>query len=62
MVLAAENNNLKLYINETDGEVAFYDKRNGETVYSNPVNAEEDSIANETNLNYMKSQLIDGLL
>ena len=58
MVLAAENNNLKLYINETDGEVAFYDKRNGETVYSNPVNAEEDSIANETNLNYMKSQLI----
>ena len=46
MVLAAENNNLKLYINETVGEVAFYDKRNGETFYSNPVNAEEDSIAN----------------
>lgn len=58
MVLAAENASIKLYINETSGEVAFYDKRNGTTVYSNPQDADSDAIANETNKNYMKSQLI----
>lgn len=58
MVLAAENASIKLYINETSGEVAFYDKRNGTTVYSNPQDADNDAIANETNKNYMKSQLI----
>lgn len=58
MVLAAENASIKLYINETNGEVAFYDKRNGTTVYSNPQDADQDTIANETNMNYMKSQLI----
>ena len=58
MVLAKENDNLKLYVNTESGEVAIYDKRNGKITYSNPVNADEDSIANETNKNYLKSQII----
>lgn len=58
MVLAAENASIKLYVNEASGEVAFYDKRNETTVYSNPQDADSDAIANETNKNYMKSQLI----
>lgn len=58
MVLAQENDNLKLYANTESGEVAIVDKRNGQITYSNPVNADEDGIANETNKNYMKSQII----
>lgn len=58
MVLVAENDALKLYANLTSGEVAVVDKRNGSIIYSNPINAEEDSIATETNKNYLKSQLI----
>lgn len=58
MELAAENDTLKLYVNTQTGEVAIYDKRNSQITYSNPVNAEEDSIANTTNKNYLKSQLI----
>lgn len=58
MVLAAENESLKLYVNTETAEVAVYDKRNGQITYSNPQNADEDTIANETNKNYMKSQLI----
>lgn len=58
MVLVAENENLKLYTNTETAEVAIYDKRNKKTVYSNPVNADEDPIANETNKNYLKSQFI----
>jgi hypothetical protein len=38
--------------------VAVYDKRNGETIYTNPLNADEDSIANNVNIGYLKSQLI----
>ncbi|MCD8336727.1 MAG: DUF5696 domain-containing protein [Lachnospiraceae bacterium] len=58
MVLAAENDTLKLYANVSTGEVAIVDKRNGQITYSNPVDADEDAIANATNLSYMKSQLI----
>ena len=58
MVLASENDNLKLYVNVENGEVAVFDKRNGETVYSNPQDADEDQIANGTNKNYLKSQII----
>ncbi len=58
MVLAAENGNLKLYIKAATGEVAVYDKRSGETIYSNPVAADDDAIANTTNKNYLKSQFI----
>ncbi|MGF7143685.1 hypothetical protein HNQ56_002112 [Anaerotaenia torta] len=58
MVLAAENEYLKLYANTETAEIAVYDKRNKETVYSNPLNADEDPIANETNKRYLKSQFL----
>lgn len=58
MVLAAENDTLKLYANISTGEIAVVDKRNGQITYSNPVDADEDSIATTTNKNYLKSQLI----
>ncbi len=56
--LAAEVDNLKLYVQTDTGNIAVYDKRNGETFYSNPPGADEDGIANATNKAYMKSQLI----
>lgn len=58
MELVAENDNLKLYTNIKTAEVAVYDKRNQTAIYSNPVNADEDSIANMTNKNYLKSQFL----
>ena len=58
MVLVAENESLKLYTNTETAVVAVYDKRNGETVYSNPVDADADAVANKTNMNYLKSQFI----
>ena len=58
MVLAAENENFKLYTNTGTAEVAVYDKRNGETVYSNPPDLAEDPIANNTNMNYLRSQFL----
>ena len=58
MVLAAENDILKLYVNPATAEVAVFDKRNGKTVFSNPSNADQDKIANTTNKNYLKSQLV----
>ncbi len=58
MELAEENDLLKLYVNTETGEVAIYDKRNAQITYSNPVNADDDGIANITNKNYLKSQLI----
>lgn len=58
MVLAAENEYLKLYVDTETAYVAIYDKRNGQTTYSNPIDADDDAIANETNKNYMKSQII----
>ena len=58
MELAAENTELKLYVNTESGEIAVVDKRNGQITYSNPAAADEDSIATETNKNYLKSQLI----
>lgn len=58
MVLASENEYLKLYVDTKTAYVAIYDKRNGQITYSNPVGADEDAIANETNKNYMKSQII----
>ena len=58
MVLAAENDTLKLYVNTSSGAVAVVDKRNGNITYSNPTDADEDSIASGTNKDYLKSQLI----
>lgn len=58
MELAAENANLKLYASPDTGNIAVYDKRSGVTTYSNPVDADEDPIANNTNKNYLKSQFV----
>ncbi|MCR5432571.1 MAG: hypothetical protein K6E95_08435 [Lachnospiraceae bacterium] len=56
--LAAESTSLKLYVQTNTGNIAIYDKRNGETVYSNPPGADDDGIANASNKAYLKSQLI----
>lgn len=56
--LVAESEYLKLYTDRATANVAIYDKRNGETVYTNPVNADNDTVANGTNVNIMKSQFI----
>ncbi|MBP3610424.1 MAG: hypothetical protein J6J42_08830 [Lachnospiraceae bacterium] len=58
MDLVAENDYLKLYTDTTTGNVAVYDKRDGSTTYSNPLNAEEDEKANKNNKNYLKSQMM----
>ncbi len=58
MVLAAENEYLKLYTNVETAEIAVYDKRSGVITYSNPIDLEEDTVANETNKNYLRSQFI----
>lgn len=41
MVLVAENDNFKLYTNTGTAEVALYDKRSGETYYTNPTDRED---------------------
>lgn len=58
MMLAAESDELKLYVNPETAEVAVFDKRNGEIFRSNPVGAGEDKKANATNRNYLRSQLV----
>lgn len=58
MVLVSESDSLKLYTNTDTAEIAVYDKRNGEITYSNPQDADNDSIASSTNKNYLKSQII----
>lgn len=57
-VLVAENETLKLYANPETGFVAVHDLRNGNTVYSNPPEADNDKVANKTNRGYVKSQLM----
>lgn len=58
MVLAAQNDFLKLYVDKKTANIAVVDKRNGQITYSNPVLADEDAIASNTNKNYLKSQLL----
>lgn len=57
-VLVDENEYLKLYTDTVTANVAVYDKRDGSITYSNPLNADEDTIANKANINYLKSQFI----
>lgn len=56
--LVAESEYLKLYTQPSTAIVAVYDKRNGETTYTNPLNADEDTVANGANMNYLKSQFL----
>ncbi|MCM1558891.1 MAG: DUF5696 domain-containing protein [Butyrivibrio sp.] len=57
-VLVEENEYLKLYTDTATANVAVYDRRNGSITYANPLNADEDSVANKANINYLKSQFI----
>lgn len=56
--LVAENDKLKMYTDTATANVAIYDKRDGSICYTNPVNADEDTVAKSANKNYLKSQLI----
>ncbi|MCL2254198.1 MAG: DUF5696 domain-containing protein [Lachnospiraceae bacterium] len=56
--LVTENDILGLYTDTATANVAVYDKRNGEIFYTNPLNAENDAIANNVNINFLKSQMI----
>lgn len=58
MVLAAENDILELYTNTATTEIAVYDKRSGETTYSNPPERAEDSLANGRNKTGLNSQFM----
>lgn len=58
MVLVSENDNFKLYTDTSTGYLAIYDKRSKETIYSNPLDADNDPIAKDINISYLKSQLI----
>lgn len=56
--LVAESESLKLYTNTATANIAVYDKRNGEITYSNPLNPDEDTVANAANKNFLKSQFM----
>jgi hypothetical protein len=58
MVLAASNDRLELYINETTTEIAVCDKESGELFYSNPADRQNDTLANPVNKDMLSSQLI----
>ncbi len=58
MELVCENENLKLYTDTATANIAVFDKRNGNITYSNPINADEDPVANAANKNYLKSQFM----
>jgi len=57
MVLAAETEFLKLYTNTKTTEIAVYDKRSREIVYSNPPDRAQDKIASARNKTALNSQL-----
>ncbi len=56
--LVAETDVLKLYTDTKTTYVAVYDKRTGNIVYSNPLNADDDTVANAANKNFLKSAVI----
>ncbi len=57
MVLAAENDTLKLYTDLETTEVAVYEKATGIVTYSNPRDREEDGIASGVNQQLLSSTL-----
>jgi hypothetical protein len=58
MVLAAENDILKLYTNTKTTEVAVYDKRSGVITWSNPPDRDKDTIASGRNRIALNSQFM----
>ncbi|WP_343045067.1 DUF5696 domain-containing protein [Paenibacillus lemnae] len=57
MILAAQNEDLALYYNETTAEVAVSDKRSKHIWYSNPSERNEDTIASPFEKEVLSSQL-----
>ena len=51
MVLAAENDNFKLYTNKKTTEVALYDKRSKQIYYSNPID-KDSAVGQELNAQF----------
>ncbi|MBR1470207.1 MAG: hypothetical protein IJ600_01035 [Lachnospiraceae bacterium] len=49
---------LELYTRPADANVAVYDKRSGRITYSNPQDADNDTVANGANKNFLKSQFM----
>lgn len=56
--LAAETDELQLYLNQKTSDVAIADKRTGEVTYAVPAGADDDPVANTSNKNYLKSHII----
>jgi hypothetical protein len=56
--LVAENETLKLYTDTATCNVAIFDKRNGSVSYTNPLNADADTVAKAANKNLLKSQFV----
>ncbi len=54
----AESRYLELYTDTKTANIAVYDKRNGNIIYSNPLNADDDKVANPANIGFLKSQFI----
>ena len=57
MKQVAENDSLILYLDEQDTDVAVYVKETGDIWFSNPVEAENDTIASDYHIRQMKSQV-----
>ncbi|MCQ2506290.1 MAG: DUF5696 domain-containing protein [Lachnospiraceae bacterium] len=58
MILVAENDYLKLYMNKKTANVAVYDKRSKVTTYANPLDGANDSGATKANKAFLQSQMI----
>jgi hypothetical protein len=58
MLLAAENSELKLFLNPNTAEAAVLDLRTGEMTYTNPPDAERDPIAGRANISLLRSQIV----
>lgn len=57
MVLAAENQYLRLYVEEETGNVALYDKRNGSTIFAVHPEMKNDPLASDLNKSLLQSQI-----
>lgn len=52
-----ENEQLQLFINDENGEIALYHKKSGKVLYSNPIERENDAIASGVNKDLLSAQL-----
>lgn len=52
-----ENEQLQLFVNDENGEIALYHKKSGEVLYSNPIERENDGIASGVNKDLLSAQL-----